>query len=62
MDARYDDLKKNPAVDAYGSSGGYPIKWTELQGDIFHRVIIDMYDAQAIKNCLESGRTNQMHR
>ena len=62
MDLRYNELKNNPAIDPFGQNKNYPIRWAELQCEIFHKLIIDMYDQNKIKNCLITGRTNEPYR
>lgn len=61
MDERYDCLKKYPATEPFGGKT-YKLRWAEIQGEIFHKLIIDMYDQEKIKNCLINGRLNKPYR
>jgi hypothetical protein len=53
LDRKLDILKTNPATfpqdcndygSGYPSTSGYPLGWTELLGQVFHRVIFDYRD------------------
>ena len=47
LDSKLDELKNHPATnpqDKYESGSGYPIKWTEMLGDIFHPVCFKYKD------------------
>jgi hypothetical protein len=46
MDDIYEDLKKYPArhpLEVYAENYKYPLKWTELLGDIFHPLCLKYY-------------------
>lgn len=55
MDERYDDLRKFPSTEPFGGKN-YKIRWAEIQGEIFHKLLNEKYNEKTIKNCLESGR------
>ena len=56
MDERYNDLKLHPAIDIFGKTGNYPLRWGEMQGEIFHQLLLDYYDPAIIKPILKHGR------
>ena len=53
LDRKLEDIKAHPATfpqdcndygSGYPSTSGYPLGWTELLGQVFHRVIFDYRD------------------
>ncbi len=48
MDSVYELLKQNKG-NIWGNNEGYPLKWTEIMGNIFHPVVLQFKD-QIIKN------------
>lgn len=55
MDEKFLLLKEHPAKDPFGTNDDYPLRWAELQGEIFHKLLIEKYDSLKIKNTLNSG-------
>lgn len=55
MDERLFDLKNNPAKDVFGKTGNYPLRWGEMQAEIFQKLLIE-YDESKISNMLKHGR------
>jgi hypothetical protein len=62
LDLKYEDLKNNPATDPFGKNKNYPLAWAEIQCDIFHKLIMDVYNPNKIKNCLITGKINKPYR
>lgn len=56
MDEKLLALEKHPAPTSFGGPN-YPLRWAEIQGEIFHRTIMDFYDEnpRAFRNVLKSG-------
>lgn len=57
MDERLSLLRCHPAKDVFGINPDYPLRWAELQGEIFHKLLVEKYDSLKIKNTLNSGIT-----
>jgi len=55
MDERYQILKMHPAIDPFGQTGNYGLRWEELQREIFHPLIAEYYNPLKIKNFLKHG-------
>ena len=56
MDQRQDILARHPATTPYGGNG-YPMRWAELQGEIFHQLCQETYqdDPRRILRILKPG-------
>ena len=56
MDRRLEDLKANPATDEFGGEN-YPLRWGEVQGEVFHKIIMSLYDRnpKKFRNVLRPG-------
>ena len=39
-----DELRKHPATDPFGQNHGYPVRWSELLGGIFHPLCLKYKD------------------
>ena len=57
IEERYAELEASPSIDPFGGKD-YPIRWAEILGDLFHRLLAETYDTNGarIRNCLRSGR------
>ena len=61
LDERLEDAKKHPAE--FPRDGGglnkskYPLRWAEVQGEIFHRLCYDVRNTDIVQPCLITGRT-----
>lgn len=62
MDEKLSLLKEHPAKDPFGTNDDYPLRWAELQGEIFHKLLVEKYDSVKIKNTLNSGITFNNYR
>lgn len=52
----YLDSKLEQLIAHRAGKIDYPIPWEGIQGEIFHRLIVNKFDPNKIKNCLQSGR------
>ena len=59
LDKRLPELRQNPATEPFGGKG-YPLRWAEVQGEIFHKLIMEMYDRnpEKFRNVLRTGWDN----
>ena len=59
LDKRLPELRQNPAIEPFGGKG-YPLRWAEVQGEIFHKLIMEMYDRnpEKFRNVLRTGWDN----
>ena len=57
MDDKLSLLQEHTAKHPFGTNDGYPLRWAELQGEIFHKLLVEKYDSVKIKNTLNSGIT-----
>ena len=58
LDGFYDRLVENPG-NVMGDNEGYPIRWTEILGDIFHPLCLKYSDrilqSDVVKPCFKTG-------
>lgn len=61
MNERYESLKMYPSTSIFGGDK-YKLRWAEIQGEIFHKLLYETYNPKTIKNCLISGRLGGEYR
>lgn len=56
MDYYYEELKKHPATEPFGGPD-YPVPWAAMQGEIFHRLIMEFRESNpnAVCSALQMG-------
>lgn len=60
LDSKLEALRRNPSLTPrdFNETPGYPLKWTELQGNIFHKICAETKDLKKVCPILRSGRTS----
>ena len=51
-------LRKHPAKDAFGTNTDYPLRWTEIQGEVFHPLCLKYHKKILADNCLKPSFKN----